>query len=113
MIFYFKNKKLETEEKEAKGIWRVFGLMFKTKNTKNLLFNFPRRTKMAIHSFFVFFPFLAVWLDEKNEIIEMKIVAPFTPHIKPSKKYNKLIELPLNNKNKKILEILVGKETFK
>ena len=51
---------------------------------------------MAIHSFFVFFPFLAIWLDDKDKIIDSKVIKPFRFSILPSKKFVKLIEIPIN-----------------
>lgn len=113
MIIFYKKKKLNITAKSVRGFGKVFGLMFRTKNAQNLIFDFPKKTRMAIHSSFVFFPFLALWLDDKNRIIEKRIVRPFTLHIKPKKRYQKLLELPFNDKNKRILKILVGKETFK
>jgi uncharacterized membrane protein (UPF0127 family) len=79
------------------------GLMFSSrKNARALLFNFRKPTNLAIHSFFVFYPFLAVWLDNKNKVVKMSIVKPFTPFVKPKKSFLKLIEIPLNEKYEKI-----------
>jgi len=91
----------------------VLGLMFKSKrNAEALLFDFKKQTATAIHSFFVFFPFLAVWLSDKNEVIECRIVRPWTFHVKPKSKFTKLIELPFNNRYKDNIQTLVG-ERFK
>ncbi len=88
---------------------KVRGLMFRRKS-KNLLFdNFSG----AIHSWFVFFPFVAVWLDDKNRVLEIKMVKPFTFHIKSKKHYTKLIEVPINEGNKELVDFLVGEEKFK
>ncbi len=78
---------------------KVLGLMFKSKNKANaLLFQFEKPTKMKIHSFFVFFPFIALWLDDKNQIIEQRKISPFGFSFSPKRPYNKLIEIPLNDK---------------
>jgi uncharacterized membrane protein (UPF0127 family) len=80
---------------------QFIGLMFKSRESDNLLFNIGGR--WGIHSFFVFFDFLALWLDEKNNVLEYKIVKPFTFSIKPKSKFAKLIEIPLNSKNKNLI----------
>lgn len=109
MKIYFKNKKINIPIKKVSGPGLIRGLTFKSKNTNNLLFEFKKETNMGIHSFFVFFPFLAIWTNKKNEVINFKFVKPFNPVIKPKKPFQKLIEIPLNPKNKKIIEYFVGK----
>lgn len=78
---------------------KITGLMFKERETaKALLFDFKEPTRIRIHSFFVFFPFVAVWLDKKNKVIEIKKITPFTISTRPKKEFNKLIEIPFNKK---------------
>ena len=104
----FGNKKFDVEVKRLSFLGYGIGLTFKTKNTCNLLFDLDTRfipEKWAITSYFVFFPFLALWLDEKNKVVEWKIVKPFTFSVEPKKKFSKLIEIPLNKRNKKIISI--------
>ena len=85
------------------------GLMFaRKKNAKILLFDLGKKCREPINSFFVFFPFIAVWLDGKN-VIDVKIVKPFLPFVRPKKSFDKLIEIPLNGKYSKELNFLVGK----
>jgi uncharacterized membrane protein (UPF0127 family) len=90
---------------ECKSTFSKFrGLMFKKKkNARALLFKFAKPTKMAIHSFFVFFPFVAVWLDDKNKIIEKAFIRPFRLHVKPKKSYFALVEIPINKRYHKNL----------
>lgn len=83
--------------------------MFKSRNSGNLLFEFKKNTGISIHSYFVFFPFLAIWLDDKNKIIEWKVVKPFTFRIKPKIKFRRLVEIPINGENRKIISLFVGK----
>jgi len=83
--------------------------MFKGKETDNLLFVFDKDTRTPIHSYFVFFSFLAVWLDKNNNALECQIVKPFASVVKPEKKFRKLVELPLNSKNIEIIKFFVGK----
>jgi uncharacterized membrane protein (UPF0127 family) len=102
--FKFKRKKVNIVVKECNEINKVFGLMFKRREkAEALLFTFDRGTKIKIHSFFVFFPFLAIWLDEKGRVIEVKEVKPFTFAVAPRKPYRELIEVPFNNKYRKII----------
>jgi len=100
IAIYFKNKRIFLNVKKLSFIGKVFGLTFKRKSTKNLLFEFSDDKLIAIHSIFVFFPFLAIWLDSHNRVLEIRYVKPFTFHILPKKKFRKLIELPLNDENK-------------
>ena len=110
--FIFKGKPIEIPVRKMGFFGKIKGLMFKS-SRENLLFEFSSDTNIKIHSFFVFFSFLAVWLDEKNRVLEWKIVRPFTVAVSPEKLYRKLVEVPLNKKNTKIIEFFVGKETFK
>ncbi len=92
----------------------AIGLMFKKKENANaLLFDFSGRKRLALHSLFVFFPFLAIWLDDKNEILDMKIIKPFFFNVLPKKTFSKVVEIPINFKYSKIVKKLVGKERFK
>ena len=78
---------------------KIFGLMFRRKEkAKALLFEFKKPTKLSIHSFFVFFPFLGIWLDDKNKVIKKKVVKQFRWGIAPKKEFFKLIEVPLSKK---------------
>jgi len=81
--------------KRVRGLGIYLGLMFKTRKTQPLLFEFPKDTRIAIHSFFVFFPFKAIWMDEKGKILEQKLVKPFTFSVRPKKPFRKLLEIPL------------------
>jgi len=113
---YKSRKKIILDVRKVSLLGKFYGLMFRTRRTKNLLFEFSRETNLSIHSFFVFFTFLAVWLDDKNRIVESRIVKPFIFSIKPKKKFRKLAEIPFNNENKKILKKLgfpVGEKRFK
>ena len=107
MKINFKNKVIEISDiKECKGFNKIIGLMFsRREKAKVLVFNFHKKTKMLIHSFFVFFPFLAVWLDDKNKVMEIKKVRPFTLKTSSTNPYFKLLEIPINKRNKKTLEL--------
>ena len=90
-------KEIEIRDIEhCRGIKRLLGLMFKTGDANALLFEFPEKTKRAIHSLLC--PdFLAVWmLDDK--IIDYKLVRKNRFHIKPRKEFTKLLEIPVGGK---------------
>jgi uncharacterized membrane protein (UPF0127 family) len=107
----YKKRKIRIIAEEC-NLWRKFkGLMFsRGENAEILLFSFKRKQKINIHSFFVFFRFVALWLDNKNSVIDMKIVRPFTLSISQKPACN-LIEIPFNKKNKKLINFFttVGK----
>ena len=98
-------RKIEISVEDCNLFEKFTGLMFsRREKAKILLFSFRRKQKIAIHSFFVFYSFLAVWLDDNNKIVDIKAVKPFQPCISPKKDSYKLVEIPINRKNKKILK---------
>ena len=114
MIIKFKGKNRDIKLKSVRKIRKFTGLMFRTKNTENLLFNFSEFESKNIHSFFVFFDFMAIWLNNRNKVLKVDLVKPFTILIKAPEKTRKLIELPINNSNKDLIEFFVDKrEKFK
>jgi uncharacterized membrane protein (UPF0127 family) len=114
MKIYLNKREISLNAKKTTFFGRFSGLMFKSKDTENLLFEFGPKEISTIHSFFVFFSFLAIWLDNKNNVLEWNLVSPFTPALTPKKSPRKLVEVPINSKNKKIINLFVDKkETFK
>lgn len=111
--FNFKRKTFLISAKKLSSLGMIRGLMFRSSSCNSLLFSFSIDKEMSIHSFFVFFPFLAIWLDRRNNVIDYEIVKPFTALVKSPKKFRKLVEIPLNNENKKIIKFIVGEERFK
>jgi uncharacterized membrane protein (UPF0127 family) len=105
-IFLNKNK-IRINVEKCNYLEMIKGLMFsKKENSKILLFEFKKEKRIIIHSFFVFYKFVAIWLDENNNILEIKKVSPFSLSIIP--KYNsfKLIEIPLIKNHFKIIKKL-------
>lgn len=102
----FKGKELVIEDlKKVSSVGKYTGLMFKKKETQALLFEFPRGRK-AIHSLFC--PdFLAVWLLE-GKIVEYKLVLPYQFYIAPKSEFDKLIEIPVNEKYKGVIEAFLN-----
>lgn len=109
MEIKFRKKTISIEAKKVSEIGKFSGLMFKSKESENLLFEFKHESLAKIHSFFVFFDFLAIWLDEKNQVVDFQIVKPFAFSVSPKFPSRKLVEIPLNVKNTKIIELFVGK----
>ncbi len=75
---------------------RLRGLMFRRNIKKPLLFIMPSESRelSAIHSFFVFFPFDAVFLNSKGVVVDVRSeVKPFTSKITPKKPAKYLIEM--------------------
>lgn len=84
------------------------GLMFtRREKAKALLFGFDNPVKLKIHSLFVFFPFIAIWLDKDNNVVDKKTVKPFRLSVSSRKSYFRLIEIPLNKKYSVITKFLV------
>jgi uncharacterized membrane protein (UPF0127 family) len=81
-------------EQANTSLSRLRGLMFRQKPA-SILFTFDRPGLHGIHSFFVSFPFDAVYLDEAGRVVDVfERVPPFTPYLSPSKPVRYLIELP-------------------
>ncbi len=105
----YKGHRFNVNLKICRGFRKVFGLMLVPKQkAKALLFEFKGPMRKSIHSFLVFFSFIAIWLDEKNKVVDFKVVKPFRFFILPSRSFSKIIEIPLNKEYAHIMEILVG-----
>lgn len=101
----FGRKKIPIEAHVVRGFGRFAGLMFSRKEkARVLLFEFRKPVRLAIHSLFVFFPFIAIWIDENGKIIDIKKVKPFSLTICPEKNFSSFVEVPLNKKNKNIVD---------
>lgn len=104
----YKKKKINLEVKKLSKLEMCWGLMFsRRKKAKALLFEWKN---CRIHSFFVFYDFLALWLDENNKIVDKKIVKPFSLCVSSRKTSVKLVEIPINKKYKKDILSLVEKK---
>jgi uncharacterized membrane protein (UPF0127 family) len=103
----YKGRKIFVYAEKSSGI---IGLMFSRKEkARALLFEFGNNAKVSLHSLFVFFPFIAIWLDGKGRIAGMRIVKPFSFGIAPKKPFSKVVEIPINMKYMQIAKKLVGK----
>ena len=105
----YKGKKFNFDAKICRFFDTILGLMFKSrKNAQALLFKFDKPSRITIHSLFVFFPFVVVWLDNKGKVIVIRKVKPFTPIVSIEKSYSRIIEIPINKKYSDIIKFLVG-----
>ena len=111
MKISYRRKKIEIPVKNVPFF--SAGLILRTRNTQNLFFKkiFPKNSSLT--SYFVFFPFLILWLNKKNKVVDIRIAKPFERKISTRKKFSHIIELPFNNKNKKIIRLFVGKKKIK
>ncbi len=75
---------------------KLKGLMFRKNLNHALVFILNKKTRIgaSIHSFFVFFPFDIIWLDNEKIVDLKEKVKPFTFNITPEKPSNIFIELP-------------------
>lgn len=106
----YKRKKFSLDVVKCNGIRKGIGLMFKTKkNSKALLFNFNKKTNTPLTSLFVFFPFLVLWLDQNNNILEFRVAKPFEFVISSKNLFNKVVEIPIKNEYQKVIDLVVGK----
>ena len=96
--------------REARGLSFVKGLMFSRSTHSPLLFSFP--VPLAIHSLFVFYPFLAVWMTKENRILRVDVVKPFCFHVSPPSRARRLLEVPLHVRYSSFGTFLVGKTRF-
>lgn len=108
-LFSLGKRRFNTDVVKVGPLRSGVGLMFRSKETNNLLFSFRKPCKVAITSWFVFFPFVAVWLDSRRRVLESKLVLPFTFSVVPKRNSHYLIELPLNRRNSAITRFLVEK----
>ena len=73
---------------------RMRGLMFRKKPAA-LLFTFDWTDRHSIHSFFVAYPFDAIYLDEHGLVADVfHSVPPFSPLLTPRSGARYLLELP-------------------
>jgi len=103
-----KSKKVNVKNvKKLSEFGKGIGLMFHEREAcPAMLFEFSKPTNMMIHSLFVFFKFGAVWLDDKNRVVDKKLVKPFRLAVASKKPFYKLVEIPVNKYYRKEIKIL-------
>ncbi len=106
--FNFHNKKIKISVKKLSWFGKGIGLMFSSrKNAKALLFEFKKPTKISFTSLFVFFPFIIIWLDDKNNVIDFREIKPFTFNIPSEKPCKRVLEMPFNDDYEEIINKLL------
>ena len=108
IVLTYKEKRFGLELKEMKNFFqKARGLMFRrSKNAEALLFSFNKPVDLALHSFFVFFDFIVIWINENGKVLEKRKIKPWKANIKTAKKYSKVIEIPFNDKYTHIIKLL-------
>ena len=107
MEISFRGKNLDIPVLEVTGFGRVRGLMLRSlRSAGPLAFVFRRPVRMAIHSLFVRFWFVAIWLDERGEVMEWRVVRPWRLSVRPRRKYWTLVEVPLSKKYAFVVDFL-------
>lgn len=95
--FSYRAKRFNLDVKECRNIFqKMSGLMFR-RRSKPLLFVFNKSVNEPIHSFFCVH-FIAVWFDGEK-IVDLKSVKSWKPYILPKRKFDRLLEIPVNDKN--------------
>jgi len=74
---------------------RLKGFMFVFNPKKAVIFEEKKETTtlLSVHSFFVFFPVLLVYLDNQNRVVDLFLLKPFSFY-NQRKKAKTLIEIP-------------------
>lgn len=104
-----RHKSLQIDVKRVGFFTQFIGLMFSRRKTPIRLFSYSSDRKVPIHSWFVFYEFLIVWIDSKNKIVSWKLVKPFTSLVLPTINCRAFLEIPIDDKYKKELDFVVGK----
>jgi uncharacterized membrane protein (UPF0127 family) len=111
LLIGYKGKKIKIVALNCNFFKKFSGLMFSNKEKAEiLLFDFRIKQKISIHSLFVFYSFIAIWLDDKNKVVDLKKVKPFMFCVSPKKSCFKLVEIPINSKNEKIISKFFSKK---
>ncbi len=95
---YAKGKLLARKVKVCESIFsRTRGLMFHPKLNSGegiiLVAQGQSTAQTSIHSFFVFFSFDALWLNEQKQVVDKKTVQPFHMLITPQSPAKYVLEL--------------------
>ena len=94
---------IDVLEKRGFGVFR--GLMFRSlAKAPALRFNIQG----SLHSFFVFFNFVVLWLDDENNVVDSRVVRPFTFYINSKKKFSRIVEVPVSRRYEGVVEKIVA-----
>ena len=104
---HFGNKKsVKIEGQVCDNIFsQARGLMFRSKSKAPILiFKFGRDVREPIHSLFVPFSFVSIWLDKDFKVVEKRKVKPWKFYVCPRKNFRYFVEIPITEGNKQILD---------
>lgn len=77
---------------------KLKGLMFERKENFNyaliMVLEKETRAGASIHMLFVFFPIVALFLDEKKRVVDKTLLKPFSLNYTPKKPAKYIVELP-------------------
>jgi hypothetical protein len=100
--------------KKVKGLEKYLGLMFLPRKKAGAIeIEFKKEVSVPIHSWFVFFDFMAYWYDAKGNMIQSRLIKPFQKNITCPQKFKRIIEVPRierEEKNKGIKDIIQEQE---
>ena len=97
LFLNYKSKKFGLNVEVCNWFRRFWGLMFcRREKAKSLMFVFDKPKNISIHSYFVFFSFVVIWLDDKNKIVDLRRVKPLEFRISSRKPFTKIVEIPVN-----------------
>ena len=100
-----KGKKVLIPVRRTGVFSKYLGLMFRSRHTSNLLFEFTKKGKVTFTSLFVFFRYLTLWLDERNHVLAWEYIRPFRIAIYAPCAFSRVVEVPVNTKNESILRL--------
>ena len=86
--------------KEAKGIQKYIGLMFK-KNPETLLFELNKEKIMAINSVFCKVDCIELWFNKDKKLVDAKLIKIGELKVLSKKPFKYLIEIPIKRMEKK------------
>lgn len=106
--FSLGGRKLSCDVERVGLFRRGLGLMFRTSDTENLLFDFSREGNQGrqLTAWFVFFPFYAVWLNKRGKAVDICYIKPWEFYIHTRKNFSTILEFPVNSRNRKLIQIL-------
>jgi len=88
-----KGKRVLAKAEIAKGLRKVFGLMFSKQKNILLEAEYEGIISSAIHMLFVFFPIDVIWLDKNKTVVDIKAAYPFQLFLAPKKPAKYILEL--------------------
>lgn len=86
-----KNKKINAQL--CKGLAATIGFMFQFRSSYAKVLVLDEAKKAELHMFFVFFPIYAIFLNDRNRVVETALLKPFTFY-SSKKKAKYVLEMP-------------------